>query len=148
MAHYRTAAPTAWTPEAAFDFMGDLRNFAVWDPGVRDVHVVEDTGPGLGAAFDVAVRVPFGAMTLRYEVTVWEPPHRLVVRAQTSTLISLDEVLVEATPDGATVTYDADLAFRGVFRIADPLLALAFSRIGDRAAAGLRRVLAGEVRTS
>jgi hypothetical protein len=148
MAHYRTTVPTTWEPEAAFAFMGDLRNFALWDPGVREVRMVAGDAPGPGAAFDVAVRVPFGAMTLRYEVTAWEPPSRLVVRAQTSTLVSLDEVLVEATPEGVVVTYDADLALRGGFRVANPLLGLAFSRIGDRAAAGLRRVLAGDVPTS
>ncbi len=144
MAHYQTSAPTTWSPEAAFDFMGDLRNFARWDPGVRGVRMVAGIAPGLGTAFDVAVRVPFGAMTLRYEVMTWERPGRLVVRAQTSTLISLDEILVEATPEGATVTYDADLALR-VLGVANPLLGLAFSRIGDRAAAGLRRVLSGEI---
>ena len=58
--------------------------------------------PGRGAAFDVALRVPFGAMTLRYQVITWEPPRRLVVRAETSTLISLDEIVVEPAPNGAT----------------------------------------------
>jgi hypothetical protein len=42
------------------------------------------------------------------------------------------------------VTYDARLGMHGVLRFADPLLALAFARIGDRAAAGLRRALGGE----
>lgn len=45
---------------------------------------------------------------------------------------------------GTLVTYDADLQLNGVLRLADPLLRLAFGRIGDRAAAGLRRVLKGE----
>jgi hypothetical protein len=45
---------------------------------------------------------------------------------------------------GTRVTYDADLALRGILRIADPLLGLAFNRVGDRALAGLRRTLAPE----
>ena len=60
------------------------------------------------------------------------------------TLRSVDEIRVESAGDGAVVTYDARLGMRGVLRVADPLLALAFGRIGDRAAAGLRRALGGE----
>ncbi len=43
----------------------------------------------------------------------------------------------------AVVTYEADLSLKGVLRIGDPLLGLAFRRIGDRAAAGLRTALDG-----
>jgi hypothetical protein len=124
--------------------MADLRNFVRWDPGVRNVYMVAGEVPGLGAAFDVAVRVPFGAMTLRYQVITWEPPGRLVVRAETSTLISLDEILVEPGPNGATVIYDADLQLRGGLRFANPALGAVFSRIGHRAGHGLRRVLADD----
>jgi len=60
-------------------------------------------------------------------------------------LRSVDEVRVDPASDppseGAVVTYDARLEPRGMLRLADPLLGLAFRRIGDRAAAGLRRVL-------
>ena len=122
--------------------MADLRNFVRWDPGVRNVQMVAGEVPGLGAVFDVAVRVPFGAMTLRYEVTTWEPPRRLVVRAETSTLISLDEILVEPGPNGATVIYDADLQLQSGLRFANPALGAVFGRVGHRAADGLRRVLA------
>ena len=37
MAHYLTKVRTAWSPEKAFTYMADLRNFANWDPGVRKV---------------------------------------------------------------------------------------------------------------
>ena len=44
--------------------------------------------------------------------------------------------------DGGTlVTYDADLALKGPLKLADPLLGLAFNRVGDRALAGLRKTL-------
>jgi hypothetical protein len=34
--------------------------------------------------------------------------------------------------EGTRVTYDADLALKGLLRIVDPVLALAFNRVGDR----------------
>ncbi len=123
--------------------MADLRNFARWDPGVREVRMVAGDAPGLGSAFDVDVRTAFATMTLRYEVIGWEAPVRVVVRAETSTLVSLDEISIEARADGSTVTYDADVSFTGGLRLANPLLAVVFGRIGDRAAGGLRHVLAG-----
>jgi hypothetical protein len=36
---------------------------------------------------------------------------------------------------------DADLRLKGALRLGDPLLGLAFNRVGDRALAGLRAVL-------
>jgi len=125
--------------------MADLRNFAEWDPGVRAVRMVAGEEPGRGAAFEVDVRAVRGVVTLRYEVIDWEAPARVVVRAETRTLISLDEITVSPTPEGAIVTYDAELSLRGLLRIANPALGIAFGRIGDRAAAGLRRVLADEM---
>ncbi len=135
MASYRTSVHTAWSPETAFDFMADLRNFAIWDPGVGSVRLVKGARPGLGTAFDVDVHAGPRTITLRYQTTEFRRPHRLVVVATTPTLVSLDEITVEREPGGATVTYDAELSLRGVLRLADPLLAVAFRRIGDRAAA-------------
>ena len=40
------------------------------------------------------------------------------------------------------MTYDAALTLKGLLRALDPLLGLAFKRVGDRAAAGLRAAIA------
>jgi dehydrogenase/reductase SDR family member 12 len=144
MPHYVTAVKTAWGVEEAFGFMADVRNFGRWDPGVRSVTTVHGDGPGLGSAYDVEVRTGLVPLVLRYEVVEWEAPRRLLLVARTTTLQSVDEIRVEPADAGAVVTYDARLDMRGALRVANPLLALAFGRIGDRAAAGLRRALGGE----
>ena len=144
MARYATTIDTPWSAEAAFAYMAEMRNFAQWDPGVRHAESAIGSGPGLGAAYDLDVRAGPGVMTLRYEIVEWDPPRRLVARAETGTLLSLDEIRVEPTSTGASVTYDAELTFRGIARIASPALALAFRRIGDRAAGGLRTALQSE----
>ena len=41
--------------------------------------------------------------------------------------------VLEPLGTGTRVSYDADLRLRGLLRIADPLLALVFRRVGDRA---------------
>lgn len=82
--------------------------------------MVDRAIPGLGTAFDVDVRVPFGTMTSRYEVITWEPPSRVVARAETET--SLDETVVLPAIDDSTVTYDAYLSLRGIVLLANPVL--------------------------
>lgn len=140
MARYVTTVRTEKTPDEVFAYMSDLRNFADWDPGVKKVAQVKGEAGGPDSEFDVTV----SGTTLRYVTEKYEPDTELLVVAKSSMLKSTDRVTVVA--DGATtlVTYDALLELNGVLRFADPLLGLAFGRIGDRAAAGLRRVLAGE----
>jgi len=138
MARYITSVPTAWSAADAFDYMADVRNFAHWDPGVTDVRIVADATP---AAYDVDVKAGLGTTTLRYVVEECDRPRRVLLRAETATMCSVDEVRVEETAAGTVVTYDAELTLRGLLRFADPLLRLAFGRIGDRAAAGLRAAL-------
>jgi carbon monoxide dehydrogenase subunit G len=142
MPRYVTTVPTTWPQAAAFDFMADVRNFARWDPGVESVVAVGGSSPRRGAAYDVAVRAGARRLVLRYEVEEWDPPRRLLLVARTASLRSIDEITVEPADSGAVVTYDAQLDLRGALTVANPLLALAFRRIGDRAAAGLQRALA------
>jgi carbon monoxide dehydrogenase subunit G len=124
--------------------MADVRNFARWDPGVEKVTAVAGDGPGPGASYDVVVRAGPRRLVLRYEVKEWDAPHRVLLVAQTRTLRSVDEITVQPADGGALVTYDAQLELRGVLSLGNPLLGAVFSRVGDRAAAGLRRALAGE----
>jgi hypothetical protein len=130
--------------QEAFAYMADLRNFAEWDPGVREVVQVEGDGVGPGAEFDVMLSNRRGT-TLRYRTVKYDQPSGLLVLAETAQLRSADRITVTAADDGTLVTYDAELSLKGPMRLAAPLFAVAFRRIGNRAAAGLCRVLDGEV---
>src|SRR4051794_228608 len=116
MPHYTTSVSTSWSPDQAFDYLSDLEHFADWDPGVkRSVHVTE-TGSGLGAAYDVTVGGIGRDMTLRYVVVGTDRPHRLEIRADTGSLVSVDVMTFEADGRGCVVTYDADLSLKGAFK--------------------------------
>lgn len=142
MARYSTKVSTARTPQEAFAYMADLRNFVEWDPGVRAVTQVEGTGGGLDAVFDVTVAAPGRDLTLRYVTEEYDAPRNLLVVARSLVFTSIDRITVEPDGTGSVVTYDADLRLNGPLRIGDLGLRLVFDKIGDRAAAGLRRVLA------
>jgi carbon monoxide dehydrogenase subunit G len=138
--HVRSPKPAV----EAFAYMADLSNFAEWDPGVDHAEQVQGDGPGIDAAFDVAVKAIRGSLTLRYQITDYDPPDKVVARAESRLLTSLDTITVRGDGGGSVVTYDAELKLNGLLGVADPLLGLSFKRIGDRAAAGLVRALDGE----
>jgi carbon monoxide dehydrogenase subunit G len=125
----------------AFAYMAEVHNFESWDPGVQSVSAVDGNEPGLGAVFDVEVLNGKRTQVLRYKVVEWDPPKRFVLKAVTPSLQSFDIVRVAPDGDGSIVTYDARLDMIGVRRLVNPFLGPVFKRIGDRAAAGLRRVL-------
>ncbi|MCB1288992.1 MAG: SRPBCC family protein [Mycobacterium sp.] len=139
-----TKVRTARTPQKAFAYMADLRNFTEWDPGVKAVKQVEGSGGGLDAVFDVTVAGPVLDLTLRYVTEEHDTPRNLLVVARSFIFTSIDRITVEPDGTGSIVTYDADLRLNGPLRIGDLGLRLVFDRIGDRAAAGLRRVLGGQ----
>jgi len=144
MPRYQTSVRTRWAPQRAFEYMSNLENFDEWDPGTQSAVRVVGSAPGLGTAYDLVVRTAGREMTLRYETIEFDAPRRLTAQADTGTLRSLDIITVEAASDGGSVvTYDANISLKGLAKLGTPLLALAFRRIGDQAAVGLRQALEG-----
>lgn len=143
MARYVTKVRTPWSPEKAFAYMADLRNFANWDPGVRNVVQREGSGGGPSAAFDVTVRSKPKNLMLTYRTVEHEPPRTVLAVAKSGFYTSEDRITVVAEGSGSIVTYDATLRLNGLLGAFDPVLRLVFGRIGDRAAAGLRSALGG-----
>lgn len=143
MARYETTVQTGWDPAATYAYLAEFSNVADWDPGVVSARSLSDDPLATGARFEVVARA-FGRETpLTYETISSEPPQRVVLRAETATLISLDELRFEALPGGGTaVTYEADLRLKGPLKALDPVLKLAFKRIGDAARDGLAARLA------
>lgn len=147
MARYVVHVRTQMPPNDAFAYMADLTNFPDWDPGVDRAEQIEGDGPGLGAAFDVAVKLPGRTMTLRYDtITFDDASTTMTAFAENALFTSEDTITVETDGDGdgSVVTYDAELKLKGLLALSDPLLGLTFNQIGDRAAAGLVEALAGE----
>ena len=140
MAHIIKTVKTAWPPETAFAYMADFSHIAEWDPGVVAASRKDDGAIGLGSVFDLTVRVGGRRLPLRYEVTDFTPG-RVTFTARSATLESVDTVTVAPRGAATEVTYDARIHFRSLLRLADPLLALGFRGVADRAIRGLERRL-------
>jgi hypothetical protein len=68
----------------------------------------------------------------------------MAFRGDNSTVVFLDRITFEPSDEGTRITYDAELSLKWPFKIADPLLRLAFNRVGDRALASMRKTLGAQ----
>ncbi len=145
MARYETTVRCPADPEKTFDDLADFQTVQQWDPGVVRAKRLDDGPLGVGSRFRVVVSTFGNESALTYEITAFERPYRVVLEASNSLLHSHDEIRVQPLESGCRVSYDAKLTLRGPLALADPLLSLAFGRIGDQAAEGLRNRLGGVI---
>ena len=144
MARYVTTEQTDWDPESTFAYLAEFSSVADWDPSIEWCRLVDGAPRSVGARYELELETLGRHTRMTYETVAIEAPRKVVLRSETGALVSLDTMTFEPRPGGGTaVTYDADLKLKGPLRLLDPLLRLAFGRIGDRAAAGLRERLAG-----
>ncbi len=142
MARYSTTVQSNKSREEAFDYLADFANAAEWDPGVASGENLTGQPLGTGSRFRLMCRFSGRQFPLEYRITVFEAPSRVVFVADQGRISSVDEIRFVPVDAGTSVTYEAELRLTGApGRLLDPLIALAFRRIGDRAAAGLRRAL-------
>jgi len=143
MARYRASIETQWTPEEAFAYLSDFSTSEEWDPGVMEAERVGGGAVGEGTEFRLVAEFLGRKTPLTYRVVEYEPSRAVTFVGENASVVSHDRITFETTATGTRVTYDAELSLKGLLRLADPLLALAFKRVGDRALASLGEVLAG-----
>jgi uncharacterized protein YndB with AHSA1/START domain len=142
MARYATTVTSPGSPTEVFEYLADFSSTAEWDPGVSEARSLTTEPLRVGARFQLVADFLGRRVPLEYRTVEVDPPHRVVLRAETRAVVSEDTITVSALPGfGAEVTYDARLHLRGALRVADPVLGLLFRRVGDRAKAGLASTL-------
>jgi hypothetical protein len=138
MPHFRDAVTTDWTPEQAFAYLADARNFAEWDPGTEESSLVDGGAPGPGTTYDVRVHVGPPTVVLRYETVNYDVPTRVTLRAVHPLMELVDDITVDVVDGTTTVTYDATVTMRGVARVLGPLVDRGFAKTAAKGADGLR----------
>jgi len=141
MARYKATVDTQQTPDEVFAYLSDFSSSAEWDPGVLEAERLGDAPVAEGSEFRLVADFLRRKTTLTYSIVEYEPPSAVTLRGENSSVVSLDRITFEPWDGGTRITYDADLALKGPVKLADPLLALAFERVGDRALAGMRKTL-------
>ena len=138
MARYRASVRTAADRATAFAYLARFDRAAEWDPGVTSGSMLTDEPVRTGSRFRLEARFLGRSVPLEYEVIECLAPGRIVLRAETGMIRSTDTITFTADGSGTIVSYDARLQAKGIGRLAEPVLAVVFRRIGDRAVGGLR----------
>lgn len=144
MAHYNASVDTERPPEEVFAYLSDFSTTEEWDPGVVEAERVGDAPVRKGTEFRLVAAFLGRKTPLTYRIMEYDPPNAVTFRGESSTVVSLDRITLEPSDGGTRITYDADLALKGPFKLAGPLLGLAFNRVGDRALTGLRKTLGSQ----
>lgn len=128
--------------ETVLGYLADFGHAEVWDPGTKSCTRSDGGGPvDVGSTWR-NVSVFNGRETeLTYRL-VSRTPSRLTFVGENSTVTATDDILVEPSDTGdTTVTYHADLKFKGLVKLAAPFLRREFERLGDEVQRQLPPVL-------
>jgi hypothetical protein len=127
-------------PEA-FEYTADFSNIEDWDPGVVASRKVTDGPIGVGTRFELEVKFGVGTTPMTYEITVYQPDHRVVLVGDGGKLHAVDEITFASHDNMTVIDYTADLTFRNFFRFIRPLMRPILRRVGKDALDGLAKAL-------
>jgi dehydrogenase/reductase SDR family protein 12 len=127
--------------EAAFDYIADFTTNAEWDPNTTAARRLDEGPIGVGAHYEVHVRLGGRTAPMTYRITEYDRPNRVVLVGEGSGVSSVDDIRFERSADGTTVDYAADIQLGGFLRLVQPFLGNRFERLGKDAAAGMTREL-------
>ncbi|MGK2932518.1 MAG: SRPBCC family protein [Solirubrobacterales bacterium] len=141
MANYNTTVHSSLSQEAAFDYLADFTNAAEWDPNTVSSDLITGDPMAVGAKYKVVTKFAGREMELIYETIEIDRPRLVRLTSGNSTTDITDTMTFEPAGTGSAVTYDANIAPKGLAKILDPALTVIFKRVGGHAAEGLRKAL-------
>lgn len=143
MASYQTSVKTRAPIAKVFAFLSDFSTTQQWDPGIVEARRLDQREVTVGSRFLLVAKFAGRRVRLTYEMSELVPLKKVVLRAE-NTFVRLVDTLTFAHDEIAqttTVSYDAQLQPKGLFKLFDPILALLFKQIGDKATQGLQRAV-------
>lgn len=127
--------------EEAFDYVADFATSEEWDPGVDSAERIDDGPVGVGARYRLGVHLAGRVAPMEYRITVYEPPHRVVLEGEGSGVTATDDIRFARTGDTTRVDYIADIRLGGLLRFIQPFLGGAFRKLAENAVGGMREQL-------
>jgi len=138
MARYTGTVTSPHPAAEIWSYLADLRSIAEWDPSVEEIRLVSGDPGTVGARYHLEVSFLGSRVSLPYVTVTVEPPTRVVFAAETKSVMVRDEARIRPIADrGTSLTWNAELRLKGARGLLDPLLGLAFNRLGSRATRGL-----------
>ena len=126
--------------KAVFDYLSDFTTTTDWDPGT--VTTVRQHGDGgIGTAYRNTSRFLGRETELTYVVRELVDKQLIQLHGGNERVTAVDTMTFRSVPSGTEVTYAAEFTFKGPARFVAPLLAPAFTRLGNEAEVGMRTAL-------
>jgi carbon monoxide dehydrogenase subunit G len=125
------------TPEEVFTYLADFTNTAEWDPGVAEATKTSEGPVGFGSTFDLVTLFRGRRVPVSYEVTVYEPPSRVVLVGSNKNFTGTDDIGITPEGDGTRVSWNANFQIKGAVRLFLPFLGGVFEKLSVEAMEGL-----------
>ena len=142
MSRYQASLHTRTATEDVFSYLSDFSNSQEWDPGVVTAERLTAGDIGEGAEFRLVARFLGSESALTYRIVEYDPPHAVTFHGENDAVVSHDRITFVPESGGTMIDYDAQLELKGYRKLMEPLVSLAFRRVGARALGGLSQVLA------
>lgn len=138
MAHYRGVFEVDAPAERVFNCLADVATWPEWDPSVRSATALHSGPPAAGSQYEVVVGFYGKAIDQLHEILEMETPSRLAIitdgRARGSTVLELTDL-----GDTTSLVWDANLELKGLARVLDRGLEVAFTGLVENSAQGLQK---------
>lgn len=100
---------------SCFQYVTDLRTLAEWDRNITSSIRLDEGAIGLGARYDVTLKMGVSTTHMDYEITAYESPRRAVFIGKADGLLAVDTVTVESITEASSrVTWNAVITFEGI----------------------------------
>jgi NAD(P)-dependent dehydrogenase (short-subunit alcohol dehydrogenase family) len=127
-----------------FAFAADFRNLPWWDPTAVAATKLTPGALAAGTVFEIVVMFGPRRLPMRYVITEFEPPQRVVLHGEGDGVTAVDEIRFEPLATGTRVVYTADITLKSAGRLTERAAQPIIAFNGKRAIAGLRRALDAE----
>ncbi len=139
---------TSLPREQAFAYIADWARQAEWDPNTVSSERIGEGGPEVGARYSLDVKFGRGTTAMEYRITELEPPSRLVLIGEGSSVWTEDVITFTETPAGTRVDYTFEIKLSGLLGLLQPLFGRVVDGIAKGGAAGMKRELDAQAGTA
>ena len=124
--------------QEVFDFVSNPTNNAHWQRNTQSAEWTSDGPPGIGSTFKTVYRRLWRNMEGTAEITAWEPPNTLSVKAVRGPIPFESTYYFEARGDGTQMTSRSQADVGGLFQW---LMRKQFEKLFDTSLNALKLVL-------
>ena len=126
--------------DSIWAYLADFTTTEEWDPPTRSTRRVQGDG-GVGTTYHNVSTFLGRETEATYTVAAHEPPRRLELEGEASSMRLHDTITVEQQGADVVVTYRAEFHPQGAAKLATPLLPAGLKVLGDSAAQQMEECL-------